>query len=939
MTPRYFSRRIVAFAFLAGGAALMLSNADPMAGQEPKAKLDPAEAFKLADTNKDGKLSKDEFEKFLSNLPRIKENPKAADFLFNRLDENKDGFLSLEEFKKIRDIQPKKDFPGKGDNPKKSDTPKKDDSKPVVTEKPTTDQIAFFEKKIRPVLVAQCYSCHSEEAKKEKGHLLLDTRDGMRKGGETGPAVVPGDVRRSLVIKAIRQTDENLKMPPKSKLSDEVVADLEKWIAMGAPDPREGKAKIAAKEIDIEKGRQFWAFQAPKAVAPPAVQNAAWPRSDVDKFILKGLEAKSLKPVADADPRMLIRRVYFDLIGLPPTPEEVEVFAKDPSPAAFAVIVDKLLDSPRFGETWGRHWLDVARYAESSGKTANFNFPHAWRYRDYVIAAFNADKPFDQFVKEQLAGDLMPTPDEKVKAERQIATGFLAIGPKALNERNGTQYELDVADEQIDVTTQAFLGMTAACARCHDHKFDPIPQHDYYALAGIFRSTETCYGTVRFVQSQRPSPLVELPAGSVPSAITENLSAKERENIEKTIKDLQEKMRATTEPINNIFNAAQVALNQSKLDSYHADGTPKLLAMGARDKSSAGGGFVPKGPPKGPGFGGFGGTRTIGDSPIYSRGEPDKPTNERVPRGTLQVMTKSPLKIASRSSGRLELAEWIASKDNPLTARVMANRVWSHLFGRGIVATPDNFGSAGQKPANPELLDHLAVTFVRDGWSVKKLVRQLVLSHAYRLDSKYDQTAFEADPDNALVWRMSPRRLDAECLRDAMLKISGQLNTTAPVGSVVAKTGEGPTGRPRLGGEGIMAATNDPRNAYRSVYLPIIREQLPESLSLFDFPDPNAVAGERAVSTVPAQALYLMNNPFVIRQAEITADRLLASSDPDAEKVKRAYESFFGRSPADKESKAALEFIAKYGRTASTRSAWTAFTQALFASAEFANLR
>jgi cytochrome c553 len=902
-----------------------------MAGQDSKAKpfLDTERVFKRADANGDGKLSKEEFEQLLANRPRFKENPKAADFLFNRLDENKDGFLSLDEFKKIRELGP-------GPAGKGKFAPTKEEPRPAVTEKPTAEQLAFFEKKIRPVLAGQCYQCHSLEAKKEKGNLRLDTRDGIRKGGDTGAAVVPGDPRRSLLLKAIRQTGE-LKMPPKSKLPDEVVADFEKWIATGAADPREGKKVVAVKEIDIEKGRQFWAFQPPRAMTPPAVQNAAWPRTDVDRFLMAGLEAKGLKPVGDADPRALIRRLYFDLIGLPPSPEDVEAFAKDPSSAAFAAVADKLLNSPSFGETWGRHWLDVARYAESSGKTANFNYPHAWRYRDYVVAAFNADKPFDRFVQEQLAGDLLPAATDKQKAEHVIATGFLAIGPKALNERNGLQFELDVADEQIDVTTQAFLGITAACARCHDHKFDPIPQHDYYALAGIFRSTETCYGTVRFVQSQRPSPLISLPAGSAPQPITAKLSDKERADIEKQITDLQDRIRSNKDPIQNIFPAAQMALLRSKLDSYHADGSPKLLAMGARDKRGFGGGFEPKGP-KG-GFGPFGGSRSVADSPLYARGEPDKPSSERIPRGTLQVVAKSPLKIRSTESGRKELAEWIASKDNPLTARVFVNRVWSHLFGRGIVPTPDNFGAAGQPPSNLALLDYLALNFMQDGWSTKKLIRRLVTSHAYQLASTLDPKSFEADPDNALVWRTSPRRLDAECLRDAMLAVSGQLNPEPPVGSVVAQTGEGPTGRPRLGGLGITQAINNPRNVNRSVYLPIIREQLPESLSLFDFPDPNGVAGERPVSTVPAQALYLLNNPFVIRQAEYAADRLRASSGSTADRVAGAYETFFARPPSDKETQAALDFLSNYGRTATDRAAWTAFAQALFASAEFANLR
>ena len=365
----------------------------------------------------------------------------------------------------------------------------------LAAEKPATPEgIAFFEKKIRPVLVDKCYQCHSAKAEKLRGNLFLDSRDGMRKGGDLGAAVVPGNVNESLLIQAIRQTEEHLKMPPKQKLPDVVIADFETWVKMGVPDPRDDGTKIVKKEIDIEKGRQFWAFQPPKRTAPPEVKDAAWPRSDIDRFLLAALEAKHLEPVADADKHTLLRRVYHDLIGLPPTPEEVEAFVNDQSAEAFEKVVDMLLASPRYGERWGRHWLDVARYGESAGKQFNFNFPHACRYRDYVIAAFNSDKPYDRFVKEQLAGDLLPAANEKQKAEMQIATGFLAIGPKDLSERVPLQFTMDLVDEQIDVTTQAFLGLTVGCARCHDHKFDPIPTKDYYALAGIFRSTTTCYG-------------------------------------------------------------------------------------------------------------------------------------------------------------------------------------------------------------------------------------------------------------------------------------------------------------------------------------------------------------------------------------------------------------------------------------------------------------
>jgi cytochrome c553 len=897
---------------------------------------DPTAVFRLGDTNRDGKLTREEFQKLAAQSPRLKDNAELAKQIFDRLDANRDGSLSLDEYKKVNDLR--------GPMPPAEQKPEPTKPAPAADKPASAEQLAFFEKKIRPVLVAQCYQCHSADAEKIKGELVLDTRAGIRKGGTRGPSVVPGNLQQSLLIKAIKHLDEEYQMPPKQKLSGEIIADFEKWVTMGAPDPRDGAAKAAHHEIDIEKGRQFWAFQPPKKHAAPTPKDAAWARSDIDRFLLAALEAKGLKPVGDADRRTLLRRVYLDLTGLPPTLEEVEAFVTDPSPQAYAAAVDKLLDSPRFGERWGRHWLDVARYAESSGKAANFSYPHAWRYRDYVIAAFNADKPFDQFIKEQLAGDLLRSDDPKVKAERLVATGFLALGPKTLNERNAVQFELDVADEQIDVTTQAFLGITAACARCHDHKFDPIPQKDYYALAGIFRSTETCYGTVRFVQSQRPSPLIDLPKDSAPSALTSNLTDKERADIEKTIADLQERMKNAKDPIMNIFTSAQLALSRSKLDTYQADGTPKLLAMGVREKSGGGfGGFGQRGP-MGPMFAGFGGTRTISDSPLYARGEPDKPSTDRVPRGTLQVMAKSPLRIPNASSGRLQLAEWIASKDNPLTARVLVNRAWLHLFGRGLVPTADNFGAAGQPPTNPELLDHLALTFMDDGWSVKKLIKRIVHSHAYQLDSKFDKASFEIDPENALIWRMSPRRLDAESLRDSMLAVSGQLNTTPPVGSVVARNGEGPVQRFGLGNNQLATAVNDPRNATRSVYLPILRDNLPEALSLFDAPDPSLIAPDRPTTTVPAQGLFLLNNPFVIRAAETTAEKLHKASGTESDGIRSAYLMFFGRTPSEKELAGAESFLKAYkaqltkDRVSSfrqERDAWTAFAQALFASAEF----
>ncbi|QVL30860.1 DUF1553 domain-containing protein [Telmatocola sphagniphila] len=866
--------------------------------QEPR---DPGPIFRKIDSNSDGKLSLDEFRKLVENNPRVKDNPALAKQIFDRLDTNKDGYLSLEEFSKAPFLQGN----AKGQSKKGV---KQESSTKASDTPPSAEQVAFFEKKIRPVLIAECYSCHAADAKKIKGGLLLDTREATRKGGDTGPAVVPGDLNKSLLIKAIRYNDEHLQMPPKNKLSPDVVQDFETWVKMGAPDPRDGGAKAARTEIDIEKGRQFWSFQPPKKSAAPQVKDSQWAKEDLDRFVLAGLEAKGLKPVADAEPATLFRRLHLDLTGLPPAPEQVnaflEAYASKPQ-ATLEKTVDELLNSRHFGERWARHWLDVARYAESTGKSVNINYPFAWRYRDYVIEAFNADKPYDQFIREQIAGDLLPATDEKDKARKTVATGFLALGTKTLNERNRLQFELDVVDEQIDVVTQTFLGITAACARCHDHKFDPIPSKDYYALAGIFRSTETCYGTVTLIQARYPSALIQLPASvDLPSGLPP-LSKSERETIEKQIKDFRADLgKGPLEPA-TLRARTQIALLEAKLAMYEKDGTPKKQAMGVREKF-----------------------RTV-DSPVYSRGEPEHPA-EVVHRGVLQVVSKS-MPTIQKGSGRKELADWIASSDNPLTARVYVNRIWLHLFGRGLVTTSDNFGATGQAPSNPELLDYLALRFIKEGWSTKKLIRELVLSHTYQLSSKFDAKNYDLDPDNVLLWRMTPARLDAEVLRDAMLTASGLIQLAPPQDSPTARAGEGFAIARRPGILGVQGQ-ND---SHRSIYLPIIRDNLPEPLALFDAADASIVVGERANTTVPAQALFLMNSPFMIRQSEALGDRLLAASTTDSDRIRQAYLMLFNRLPNEKEMASAEEFIQQYGKSKKARTTWAAFSQAMLGSAEF----
>jgi hypothetical protein len=542
-----------------------------------------------------------------------------------------------------------------------------------------SDQLDFFEKKIRPVLADKCYKCHAEDAEKIKGGLTLDTREGIRRGGDNGPAVVPGELKESLLIEAIRYGNKEFAMPPKKeggKLPDEVIKDFEKWVQMGAPDPRDGPAKVV-KKYDPEKAKEWWSFQAPKKAAVPAVQNAAWPKTDIDRFLLAGLEAKGLKPVADADKLTLIRRVYFDLIGLPPKLDDIEAFVKDKSPDAFAKVVDRLLASPQFGERWGRHWLDVARYAESSGKESNISYPHAWRYRDYVIESFNNDKPYDQFIREQVAGDLLPAKGDQQRADQQIATGYLALGAKSQNEQNARQFAMDVADEQIDAFSQGILGMTIACARCHDHKFDPISQRDYYAMAGIFLSTETRYGTAAALQNRHPSKLVELPSSSGLPTLDRTMPAEERARKEQQLASLKKErdtlvaeratMRRTgrtgdSDPQKQLRALALIGMIgglESDLNSFSSSGDPKILAMGVQDRPATE-------------FSGNLGTEirnifrqrfllgnpftTITDSPLFARGEVDKP-GEKVPRGFVQVLSPAePPKIPAGTSGSWPIA-------------------------------------------------------------------------------------------------------------------------------------------------------------------------------------------------------------------------------------------------------------------------------------------
>jgi hypothetical protein len=815
----------------------------------------------------------------------------------------------------------------------------------AAADKPLTPpELRFFESSVRPLLIEHCYRCHSADAERIRGGLRVDTREALLRGGASGAAITPGDPDGSLLIRAIRYEDEDTAMPPKGKLPAEAIRVLEEWVRMGAPDPRREEAAAIEAEapIDIEAGRAFWAFRPPERPAPPRTKNEAWPRGEIDRFLLAAMEADGLEPVKDAERRTWLRRVTFDLTGLPPTPEESLAFDLDTSPQAREKVVDRLLASPAFGERWGRHWLDVARYAESSGKENNVLYPHAWRYRDYVIASFNADKPYDLFLKEQIAGDLLPYDNARERADNLVATAYLALGPKSHNAPNRTQFTFDLVDEQIDALTQGLIGLTVSCARCHDHKFDPIPQRDYYAMAGIFLSSSTQFGTIAGPGNRHASGLVRLPEEA--DVLGPALPPQRRSILERAKRRIEEQAeRASGEiggdPVNRVriqLLRSQARTLESILERFDESGRPtreNAVTMGVLE-----------------------GTRTI-DAPILQRGEIDKP-GERVPRGFVQVVQGSAPTTISEGSGRRELAEWIADPAHPLTARVWVNRVWLHLFGEGIVPTPDNFGMSGLPPRNQALLDYLAIRFVELGWSTKALVREIVLSRAYGLSSDHHAGNHAIDPENTRLWRMPKKRLEAEAIRDAMLAAAGTLRRDHPLGSPINFAEGALRGDNRL-----TQALLEYAEPVRSVYLPIVRERLPEFLEAFDFADPSFVVGDRAKTNVATQALFLMNDAEVIAASEAFATRVLAGASGERERIVLAFELALGRKPTSDETIICRSFLkearaaaseaappaapARRGRraaparpdpAAAERSAWALLCQSLFQTAEFRTL-
>jgi hypothetical protein len=728
----------------------------------------------------------------------------------------------------------------------------------------------FFEKKIRPVLVESCQRCHG--AKKQSADIRLDRRDTMMKGNDDGPIVVPGQPDKSRLIQALRHQGE-IKMPPKEKLPGPVIDDFVAWVEHGAYWPEEKTTTIVEPEAT-----KHWAFQPVRKPALPAVAQPNWPQGPVDFFILARLKANGLKPNPTADRRTLLRRLKVDLLGLPPTYEEVAAFEADPAPDAYEKLVDRYLASPQYGERWARHWLDVARYADTKGYVfeEERRFPYAYTYRDYVVKALNADLPFDRFILEQLAADRLVAQGQAPESA-QAAMGFLTLGRRFLNNTH------DIIDDRIDVVTRGLLGLTVGCARCHDHKYDPIPQKDYYSLYGVFAS------------SVEPK---DLPLVGEPEMTPEYeaFQAKLKE-LKDAVADFREQNKKELDAKNRAFRDKLRAL-EKKFDAHQAS--------------------APGAPPR---------AMILTDLPrpaeprVFLRGNPNNP-GPSVPRQFLAVLCGKERQPFKDGSGRLELARAIASPDNPLTARVIVNRVWLHHFGKGLVTTPSDFGVRSEAPSHAELLDWLAAKFVEEGWSLKKLHKTIVLSRTYQLGGDANPQAAATDPDNRLLARYPRRRLDFEALRDSLLAVSGGLD-------------------PKMGGKAVDILTS-PFSGRRTLYGFIDRQNLPGLFRTFDFASPDATSPQRYETTVPQQALFLLNSPFVATQARALVRRPeLENLGTPTAKVRALYRLVYARDADEDEVRLGLHFLDVTAKTPLAGppvalTPWERYAQVLLLANEFA---
>ncbi|MCI0457527.1 MAG: DUF1553 domain-containing protein [Gemmataceae bacterium] len=814
---------------------------------------------------------------------------------------------------------------------------------PARGQAPKLDGDTFFELRIRPVLVDRCFKCHGGE--KVSNGLRVDSRQALLTGGERGPALVPGAPEKSLLLKAIGHADAKLRMPPDGRLPREIAADFTHWIRTGAAWPKTQPA-------DAFAYRKHWAFRPVTKHSPPPDPTGR-AHHPIDRFLAARLREQGLKPVALADRRTLIRRLSFDLIGLPPSPEEVEAFVRDRAPDAYERLVERLLASPHYGERWGRHWLDVARYADTAGDNADYPIPEARLYRDWVVDAFNSDMPYDRFVREQLAGDLLALSEPAERyAPPVIATGFLA-----LSRRYATApYELWhlTLEDTLDTVGQAFLGLTLRCARCHDHKFDPVTTEDYYALYGIFASTQFPYAGSEEFQSMRfprrhfppllapehAAPLLEAHARRLHDLQKQIDTAPKDDPLARTAREMENHIKVLNEQLKDLekqkTDTSVLKFLLAQMTGKRDGALRDLKAKVNRLKNELHTLKRPGLPPDVPGAYAVS-DGTPADTHIHRRGDPDK-KGRLVKRGIPKFLAGlSNLKIPEGESGRLQLAEWLTRPDHPLTARVMVNRIWQHHFGRGLAGTPSNLGLRGEPPTHPELLDWLASTFVEKGWSIKAMHRLIVTSQAYRLTSAHEEGNATKDPGNRWYWRHDRRRLEAESIRDALLWVSASLRLDRP----------GPHPFPPIHAWNWTQHTPFKEvypSAHRSVYLMTQRLQRHPFLALFDGPDTNTTTEKRSTSTVPLQALYLMNNPEARAEAERFAQRLIdAAADPRA-RIELAHQLAYARPPRPEETEKALRYVercaeelARAGVMPPQREAeaWLSYARVILCSNEF----
>ncbi len=823
----------------------------------------------------------------------------------------------------------------------------------------------FFETKIRPVLASKCSICHSSRAKVAGGGLVLDTKAGTLRGGSRGVAIVPGKPDDSLLLQAIRYTDRHLQMPPTGKLPDQVIADFEQWIASGANDPRvDSPAATAARgprvisEQDLEKGRQWWAFQALRELPAPLPAHGditersgrsgrtgnSLPdlpelpviRTKLDAFVLAKLQEKNLTPSPEADPRTLVRRAYVDLIGLKPTYEEVEAYANDPAPNRYEKLVDRLLASPQYGERWARYWLDVVRYAEDNpGNITNPPYPHAWRYRDWVIESLNKDVPYDRFVKLQLAADLMPGTTRR----DMRALGIIALGPQ---DHKDVRLSVDVVgtlqlndwDERLDTVSRGLLGLSVACARCHDHKFDPIRQKDYYRLQSVFastaratrpffridRATETRFMWVyqRMFDLHYTANLLESDPGSKPEQAASQVKKFRAElaSLQSELDAMAKRFPAMAAYIKTVpypgerAASAKASARQGDQQQKAAEAKPlpaDLIPNSQRQASDRrAGGPEKKIDPRAPFLNSVYDAGVWWDDsepdltffnakpgmprdlPLYRGGNLSTPSDP-APRGFPLVLAKATADF-TKGSGRLELAEKICTDAAPLSARVIVNRVWGWHFDKHLVGTPSDFGVQGLAPSHPELLEDLAARFIANGWSLKWLHREIMLSATYRQASQPRAEAMDVDPTNQLLWRMNPRRMDIEAYRDSILRISGKLD-------------------PTLYGPSADLDTASRRTMYSSLSR---TRSSADVLKLYDVPQPMAHIPTRYLTINPLQALFVMNSPFIQRQASALAAAVDTTAAPE-DKIRALYRKVFARDAQPEELTLGVEYLRTAG--------------------------